>query len=520
MRPERTIAAAPAVIFGTSFIEGAAVLVVEIAGARTLAPFYGASLVVWTSQITATLLFLALGYLAGGWLSRRWQPSYLSSLFVTAGLWLCLVPTFRSALLNATAPSLGIAAGSFVSACIMFGLPLACFGAVSPVLIEQWNRVRPGAGGAAGIVFFVSTIGGLTGAWLTALILVPRLSMRVSILACGLLLVAVGAAWRMLMGRRQRVEAVSALVGASVLVAIAPTPVMAVDLGGQPLTVVYAKQSSVGLIQVLDLPGFSQRMLLVDGIVQSGMHTQHGYCMFEFTEYLNVMGYGYHTGAKNALLLGLGSGCLARQLHARGVRVTAIEVDPKIIEVARGWFGLPGEVTVIEGDARTAMKGLSERFDLVFGDVFVGESVPWYLFTREGLEAARNVLTPGGRLLVNFVTTPEGSPGLERVEASMANVFDATLVHIEPQSREPNGLVNATLVGGRDLVWSPAPMPSRIDENFGEAMARMKANVRPAREGARVGTDDLSDLDFADARIRLKWRALSLGLLDARLLAD
>ena len=56
---------------GTAFLEGTSVLIIEIAGARALAPFYGSSLKVWTAQITATLLFLALGYWAGGKVSRK-----------------------------------------------------------------------------------------------------------------------------------------------------------------------------------------------------------------------------------------------------------------------------------------------------------------------------------------------------------------------------------------------------------------------------------------------------------------
>ena len=57
-------------ILSTAFLEGLCVLIVEIAGARALAPFFGGSLTVWTAQITATLLFLALGYGLGGKLSR------------------------------------------------------------------------------------------------------------------------------------------------------------------------------------------------------------------------------------------------------------------------------------------------------------------------------------------------------------------------------------------------------------------------------------------------------------------
>ena len=59
-----------------------------------------------------------------------------------------------------------------------------------------------------------------------------------------------------------------------------------------------------------------------------------------------------------------------------------------------------------------------ETYDLIFLDVFAGENVPWYLVTREALQAVQRHLNPGGRLLVNWVTRQNGeSDGLRRLEA-------------------------------------------------------------------------------------------------------
>ena len=49
-----------------AFVSGAAVLVLEIAGARMLAPAFGTSIFVWTAQICTVLVALALGYYYGG----------------------------------------------------------------------------------------------------------------------------------------------------------------------------------------------------------------------------------------------------------------------------------------------------------------------------------------------------------------------------------------------------------------------------------------------------------------------
>src|SRR3954470_1746001 len=92
----RVVGRSSFMMFGTAYLEGLSVLIVEIAGARALAPFFGTSLQVWTSQITATLFFLALGYGLGGKLARisgRWT---VPVLFITAGIWLTLYPLMRT----------------------------------------------------------------------------------------------------------------------------------------------------------------------------------------------------------------------------------------------------------------------------------------------------------------------------------------------------------------------------------------------------------------------------------------
>ena len=59
-------------LYCTVFLTSAAVMVIELLGTRLIAPFYGASLYVWTSVISVTLIALAMGYFVGGrWLIEQ-----------------------------------------------------------------------------------------------------------------------------------------------------------------------------------------------------------------------------------------------------------------------------------------------------------------------------------------------------------------------------------------------------------------------------------------------------------------
>src|SRR5271154_4932429 len=58
-------------LYFTAAVAGMVIMIVEILGAKMLAPYVGTSHFVWTAQIAITLVALASGYYAGGRLADR-----------------------------------------------------------------------------------------------------------------------------------------------------------------------------------------------------------------------------------------------------------------------------------------------------------------------------------------------------------------------------------------------------------------------------------------------------------------
>src|SRR5581483_5377374 len=116
----------------TLFATGAAVMAIEILGARVVGPHFGSTLYAWTALIAITLLALATGYWVGGSLADRVQSSRsLARLVGLAGVLTLFVPLLRATVI-ALSMHLGLRAGVLVAAAALFFGPLAVLGAVSP----------------------------------------------------------------------------------------------------------------------------------------------------------------------------------------------------------------------------------------------------------------------------------------------------------------------------------------------------------------------------------------------------
>jgi spermidine synthase len=509
-----------AAILVTAFLEGLCVLVVEIAGARALAPYFGTSLQVWTAQITATLLFLAVGYGAGGILCRR-GPLALPAVLWVAGAWLALYPVTRTALLVSLRP-LGVSFGAFVASAALFGPPLLCLGAVSPLLIARLGlRGLPG-GQAAGSLFFTNTLGGLAGGWLTALVLVPHVPLRWVLAGTGVALAVIGTLWARPRGASSALWLLP--LGCATLGSLAATPANALTTtdGSLQVRVVERIQSSSGALHVLELPGV-WRNLLLNGVDQGAMDLPTGSSYHAFSEYLAYAAHRYHPRAKRALLLGLGCGVLAKRLDGLGMEVTAVEIEPQVVAAARKHFGLPAAVRVVIADGRAWLASERARYDVIILDAFVGESSPWYLLTREALQSIAARLAPGGRLIVNSITRDQGATaGLVRLEAALLDVFEQAVVFIEPRlPMEADDLINATLIAGSDLQPTAEPYPVELNRHVAPFVGDMSAiPPRPARRGGTVDSDDHSNLEGVDAALRLRWREKVISELNPGVLQD
>jgi hypothetical protein len=138
------------------FVVGASSLGTEIAAARLLAPYFGASTIVWANTIAIVLVALSLGYWIGGLLARG-QPTYRLLCLVTllAGVGLATVPFVARPFLNVWVNALaaldaGAFIGSLLGVLVLVAVPVLLLGIAAPLAIRLTVATVEESGSKAG----------------------------------------------------------------------------------------------------------------------------------------------------------------------------------------------------------------------------------------------------------------------------------------------------------------------------------------------------------------------------------
>ena len=163
----------------------------------------------------------------------------------------------------------------------------------------------------------------------------------------------------------------------------------------------------------------------------------------------------FHPEPREALMIGLGGGSLAKFFHRRlrATRVHVVELDARIVAMARSRFALPQDdarLAVEIGDGAEAL--FPECCDLLIVDAYHDEAHVPKLATGEFYDAAYLALQAKGTLVVNFMDDDRDfDRNLQRIERA----FGGAVIAFR-SLRDPNivviGLKGAPpAIGWRDL---------------------------------------------------------------------
>jgi spermidine synthase len=480
--PARRIEAVAAVV-------GAASLGAEIAAARLLAPWFGASTIVWANTIATVLVALSAGYWVGGRLADR-DPTLegLSRLVLCAAGLLAIVPFVAAPFLRISVKALdSVEAGAFVGSLfavlVLVATPVLLLGAVAPYAVRLSVQTVQEAGRVAGRLYAISTLGSLVGTFLSALVLIPLVGTRRTFLAFALALALV---------------AVPALQRRFRLAPVAVAALLAIPVGTVKATgdarVIWDRETEYQYARVVQDAEGTRRLELNEGEAVHSVYRPGRWLTDNYWDEMLVLPLATGTPPRSVAILGNAAGTTARAYghYFPQARVDGVEIDPALTDVGRRLFDLRGpHLQLHTADARPFLRRTSGRWDVIAVDAYRQPYIPFYLTTREFFGEVRDHLTPRGVVLIN-VGHPRDSDRLEKVlSATMGTAFRTVL-------RDPVTRTNTVLLG-TDAGASAGAMRAAARSqppDLAAVTAAAAGRLAPPLRGGDVYTDDRAPVEW------------------------
>ncbi len=473
------------------FVVGTASLGAEIAAARLMAPFFGASTIVWANTIGVVLVSLSIGYWLGGKLGDRYpRLRELCLVVAAAAALLAVVPFAARPFFEVSTDALDeISAGAFVGSLVgvlfLIAIPVVLLGTCSPWAIRLAVPDVEHSGRTAGRLYAISTFGSLLGTMLAALVLIPFIGTQRTFLAFAValgLVAAAGLGWRYL--------AVPAALAA----------VFAVPIGTVKATegerVLWEGETEEQYIRVVEDEDDGEIALeLNEGQATHSLYVPGSYLTGDVWDGYLVAPFAVRDSAPERIaILGNAAGTTARAYghYFPQTEVDGVEIDAKLTELGERYFDLENpNLQVFHEDARPWLEDSGGDYDVIMVDAYRQPYIPFYLATEEFFELVRDRLAPGGVVVVN-AGHPEGNDDLEKVlGATMAEVFPTVL-------RDPIEDTNTLLIGS-EAPGSAQQLADAVPGLPGELRviaARESGNVEQRLPGGEVYTDDVAPVEW------------------------
>lgn len=426
-------------LFVTEFLCGIALMGVETAANRLLAPYFSSSQVVWTIIIGAILIAMSIGNYLGGRLADKYKDvTLLYTLMLAAGAYICLIPFVgRYVIAGVTAifaliVNSGLIIWSTIIVClILFVPPLVILGMVTPSLIK-YTMGQKASGKIVGTLEALNTIGSIIGTFIPIFITIPTMGTSYTFALFGGLICLISIIFILtgfINDRRMRKQEALAnsdnqenienkpkfSIKKYVLSLIATTGAIAgIVLSSfsrfvfwDDKQVIYEDESIYNYLQVKEDSNayyfstnvlFTVQSMIKKDLSLTGMY--YDYCLSA----------AYMADIENktdfsVLVLGNGTGTYATLLKTHvpyQTNITGVEIDQRIIDLSYEYFMMPDDIDIYCDDGRNYLNLNKDKYDLIMVDAYSSISTPFAMSTVEFFGSVRDHLKDDGVMVMNI----------------------------------------------------------------------------------------------------------------------
>ncbi len=493
----------------TVFFSGMAVMVIEIAGVRLLAPYLGDTLYSWTSSIAVVLAALGIGYYIGGKMADKTpKVSSIAMFLFIAGLFIGVMPSFSGYVLNFSL-NFGFEYGPLFASVVLFAVPNVALGAITPYAVRLKTKRVNNVGESAGNLYAIATSGSIVGALLTGYVLVPYLGLTYSFLFTSAILILTGLIFFS--------KVFLLIIPAILLVQLVPVEQQNISGG----TIVYQTDTQYYHLVISNNSGvLSLRTDLSDQDAlypANLLYPNSSGSFVPYTVYQRIV-YKVNPNIKTALYLGLGDGSLVTDLYKHTTAsIDVVEIDPAVVQAARQFFNFTNStrISIHIEDARFFLRNTTKTYNLIVMDAYGGSlSMPYQLATIQTAEEIRDHLTPNGIFYFNILSPFTGNQS--GVFKSLYKTYSTQFsnVYVFPMNTNLSSVQDIELIATNDNNYTQAVIVNAANQTIGNLqMSGIKNEIlyhdNISTAGYPVLTDDKNPFDTYSAQVlTLWWRQL------------
>ena len=423
-------------LYLTGFFSGMSVMAIELGASRLMAPYFSSSQIVYTIIIGTVMIAMAIGNIIGGKMAdKRSTPTKLFVLIFIAACWICLIPVVGKFVIAGVA--LGLAASSlssnflvwaaFLSCLLVFVFPLLILGMVTPSLIKYAVGDLKNNGRVVGTIEAFGTIGSIIGTFIPTFVTIPFLGTSWNFIIFSIILFLICLVYFFYAKKHRILFSVIDLFMITLAILGSKSSISFMNNN-----TIYEGESIYNYLRVEETKDSYTLSTNVLFGVQSVKMKEDG-----------LTGLYYDTAlAANSmvkdkdepldiLILGLGTGTFAYQTnhycdningHAN---IDGVEIDSKIVSLARKYFDLPENVNVHINDGRAYMNSNKKKYDIIMVDAYQDITIPFQMSSIEFFRLVEKSLNPGGIMVVNMNMYTNNEGGInDYLSGTIKNVFN------------------------------------------------------------------------------------------------
>jgi predicted membrane-bound spermidine synthase len=382
-----------------SFLTGFALMAYELVAARLLAPTIGSSIYVWTSVIGIIIASLSLGYWLGGKIAdARQKPVDVAALCIMAALCVAFTMVSHTGLLEWISQSIEDTRTQGVIASLLLFAPTSfVLGLISPYLAKLNIKELKTAGESVANLSALNSIGGIAGTFITGFVLFSYIGSNETLVIVAVCLLA--SSW-VVVPKEFFIQRLLVSVGI-LLVMLVPTP-----LGKDQIARIDSPSAHYDVTRMNYNGADITALSTGPGGIQSAVYTEEkNELVFWYTNYTAQL--IEEKAPKKVLILGGGAFTLPDVLAERfpNTTIDVVEIDPALESISKEYFHYEDHenVNLIFQDARAYVNTASQKYGVIFVDVYGDSYVPFSLLTQEYGQQVNSLLEQDGTIIMNAI---------------------------------------------------------------------------------------------------------------------